>query len=139
LEAAWIETLHSPLRYDEENLPVLYPEGSSFVAPPLRGCMEWWRELFELSTESLKMKEFVHCVRTQLLHIVNRKYDYDPLEYVEATGLTQSVRGFLLPVLKDLAPPVSLFWIVSAARLIGRGRKDKTPFSNDGVAGQLWP
>ena len=100
--------------------------------------MEWWRELFELSTESLTMKEFVRCVRTRLLHIVNRKYDYDPLEYVGATGLTQSVRGFLLPVLKDLPPPVSLFWIVSAARPIGRGRKDKTPFSNDGVAGQSW-
>ena len=94
--------------------------------------MEWWRELFELSTESLKMKEFVRCVRTRLLHIVNRKYDYEPLQYVGATGLTQSVRGFLLPVLKDLAPPVSLFWIVSATRPIGRGRKDKTPFSNDG-------
>ena len=116
---AWVRKLYVPARSSEEH-PVLYPAGSGYVAPPLRECQMWWMELFVPTGPKMSAQSFVRCLRTRLLHVVNRDCPRpSPLKVIEARKLGQGTVDFVLPVLSELPQPTSLLWLVSAARQVG--------------------
>jgi hypothetical protein len=99
--------------------------------------LEWWAELFELEASHLNAKQFSRCLRTRMVHAINRRQSFDPLALISAEKLRASMERMVLPVLRSLSPTVALFWFTAAARP-SQTPMLKAPFSNEGLGGQLW-
>ena len=90
----------------EQHSQVCYPVGSGLPAPSLTSCRMWWMHLFEEASDTLQVDDFMRCLLTRFLHVINRypAPESGPLQILRANALLQSMEQFVLPILVDLTP-----------------------------------